>query len=81
MLTIKDFLKLQKMISNALDEKLKQFYEDHIRHLPTKDEYFTRMDDIAGRLKKIDETQELHQGQHDVINDRLDHLEQPTQTA
>ncbi|MEK7543923.1 MAG: hypothetical protein AAB557_03580 [Patescibacteria group bacterium] len=50
MLTIKDLLQLQKMIADTFDEKLKQFYDEHIKYLPTKDEYFQRLETIEKQL-------------------------------
>lgn len=75
MLTLKDLLKLQKMISDTFDEKLKQFYEEHIKYLPTKDEFFTRMDKLSGEIQAVRESQELHQGQHTDIADRFERID------
>ncbi|MBI3956234.1 hypothetical protein HY339_03165 [Candidatus Gottesmanbacteria bacterium] len=76
MLTIKDLLKLQKIISDTLDEKLKQFYDDHIKYLPTKDEFFTRMDKLSGEYKKIDEAETLHTGMMSEHTDTLENHDQ-----
>lgn len=72
MLTVKDLLQLQKLIADTLDEKLKQFYEKHIQYLPTKKEFFTRMDKLSGEFKKIDEAETLHVG---TLSDHTDQLE------
>lgn len=62
-------------------EDVEKIIEEKIRFIPTKDEFFTRMDQLSGEIQKVREEQTLHQGQHEEINNRLDNLEKPTQTA
>lgn len=56
MLTQKDIEEIEELLDKKFDEKLKP--------LPTKDQFSKRMDELVGLLKKTDEAQELHQGQH-----------------
>ncbi len=48
-------------------EEVEKIVDERIKFLPTKEQFFKRIDELSGRLKKIDEAQELHQGQHDDI--------------
>ena len=48
---------------------------DQVSHLPTKEEFFTRMDKLSGEVKTMRESQELHAGEHKTINDRLHKIE------
>lgn len=81
MLSLQDLLKLQKMIAETIDEKLKQFYEDHIKYLPTKEEHFKRMDTLSGEVKAMREAQELHSGDHSRLSDRLETVEKHLRIA
>jgi hypothetical protein len=57
-------------IDEAIEEKL--VTKDDLRHLPTKDEFYTKMDEVMGELKTIREEQTL-QSQH--LSDHDDRLE------
>lgn len=46
--------------------------KESIRHLPTKEEFFSRMDKLSGEYKKIDEAETMHAG---TISDHTDTLE------
>ena len=67
MLTQKDLNEIEKLVDNKLDEKLK--------FLPSKDEFYERMDKLIGEVKAMRETQEIHSGSHSDISDRLEKLE------
>ena len=41
------------------DEKLDEKLDDKLRDLPTKDEFYTKMDEVMGELKTIREEQAL----------------------
>ncbi len=58
---------IRDIVDEVVDEKLKLF--------PTKEEYFSRMDNLSGELKAVRESQELHANDHVRINDRLDRIE------
>ena len=66
MLTLKDLLKIEKIVDDKLDEKLEQKFNEKLRFLPTKEEFFTKMDEIMGELKAMREAFDLHTGQHDT---------------
>lgn len=58
-------------VEEIIDEKLKE----KIKLLPTKEEFFGRMDKLSGEIKAVRDEQSLHQGQHDQIDKRLDRAE------
>lgn len=64
---------VEKIVEDSLNAKMKFF--------PTRDEFFTRMDELYGEIQKMREEQTLHAGQHQQINDRLDTLETKTGVA
>ncbi len=58
---------VRTIVMEELDEKIKL--------LPTKDEFFTRMDKLSGELLAMRQEFTLHSGQHDEITDRFDRLD------
>ncbi|OGG08936.1 hypothetical protein A2154_02685 [Candidatus Gottesmanbacteria bacterium RBG_16_43_7] len=66
-----DFQAIENIVNNAFDGKLESINEK-ISHLPTKAEFFSRMDKISGELKTMREEQKLLAGQNRRVNDRLD---------
>lgn len=61
MLTHHDIAEIERIIEEKIDEKVKR--------LPTKDQFFQRMDDLSGQIKKLQETMDLHDGKHLDIDD------------
>lgn len=61
MLTQNDIAEIERIIGEKLDEKTKL--------LPSKEDFFRRMDTLSGQLLKIEESQTLHNGQHTEIHD------------
>jgi len=55
-------------IEDIIDEKL----TEKIKFLPTKDEFYSKMDEVVGELKASREAFELHTGQHTRVDDQLD---------
>ena len=64
MLTQKDLDEIEELIDRKLDEKIK--------FLPTKDEFYTKMDELMVEIKAVREEQKTHSGQHSEINDTLE---------
>lgn len=52
-LTQKDLWAIEELIEEKLEEKL----DEKIKGLPTKDEFYTKMDEVMGELKAIREEQ------------------------
>lgn len=54
--------------------------EDHedlkalVQHLPTKEEFFSKMDELMGEVKAMREEQTTHAQQHVDINDKFDQV-------
>lgn len=65
MLTQKDVNEIGRLIEEKLDEKTKL--------LPTKDEFFSKMDEVMGELKAIREEQAI---QSDTLSRNSDELEE-----
>lgn len=60
-LTQDDVNEIERIVEENIDAKTKL--------LPTKDQFFDRMDSLSGQMKKIQETIDLHDGQHVEIHD------------
>lgn len=54
---------------NEIENLIKQILSDKIRFLPTKDEFFSKMDEIMQELKTIREEQTVIIGNKDQIED------------
>lgn len=67
MLTQRDIKAIEEIVEEKIDEKT--------RLLPTKGEFFSKMDEVMGELTATRETFELHTGQHSEINDQLEEHE------
>jgi len=76
MLTLQDLLKIERTVGDKIKEK----FDEQFRFLPTKEEFFSKMDEAMGELKKVRESQELHAGQHGDVDDRLEKHNKRLQT-
>lgn len=68
MLTQKDIEEIKTIVREEIDEKT--------RLLPSKEEFFDRMDKLMGELKAMREEFDIHTGKHRDINDQLDNHNQ-----
>jgi len=66
-LTQRDFDEIEKM----MDEK----FEEQLRNIPTKDEFYTKMDEVMGELKGIREEITVVTHQVSGHEDRITTLE------
>ena len=66
-----DLKAIKALIEVTIDEK-ELVTKDDISHLPTKDEFYEKMDEVMGELKTIREEQTV-QGQH--LSDHEDRIE------
>lgn len=66
-LTQKDFDQIEEIIEEKLDEKIKL--------LPSKDEFFQKMDDVMGELKTVREEQVIIGHQTNNHEERINALE------
>ena len=60
-------------IDEAIEEKL--VTKDDISHLPTKDEFYTKMDEVVGELKASREEQTLLSHRVSDHEDRIEKIE------
>ena len=67
-----DLKALKDLMEVTFEEKLDEKLDEKLSHLPTKDEFYTKMDEVMGELKTIREEQTL-QSQH--LSDHDDRIE------
>jgi len=72
-LTVKDLEEIEKIV----DEKIKE----RTSNLPTKDEFFTRMDQLMGELKTIRESATILTGRSSDHEDRISRVEKKISMA
>ena len=65
---------MHKIVHLEIDGAKKEL-RDEIRLLPTKEEFFSRMDKLSGEIKAMRDEHDLHAGQHRQINDRFDTID------
>jgi hypothetical protein len=64
---------MEVTIDEAVEEKL--VTKDDISHLPTKDEFYGKMDEVMGELKTIREEQAIQGHQLSNHSDRIEKIE------
>lgn len=81
MLSTTDLQNIKKLIEVALDEKLDQKLEqklnEKLANFPSKDEFFTKMDEVMGELQAMREENMVlshHSSQHTDDIDKLKSL-------
>ena len=67
-----DIKAIKTLIEVTFDEQLDERLDEKLSHLPTKDEFYGKMDEVMGELKTIREEQAL-QSQH--LSDHDDRIE------
>ena len=67
MLTQKDLDEVEEIV----DDKVKE----RTSNLPTKDEFFGKMDEVMGELKAIRENQDILSGVQEKVNDNRERIE------
>ena len=68
-LTSKDLSNIRSLVRITLDDNQKFVTKDDIKHLPTKEEFYSKMDDVMGELKVIREEQTVLSGVNQKVND------------
>ena len=58
-LSSSDIKNIKDLVKLTLDEDETLVRKDDIKNLPTKDEFFSKMDEVMGELSKIREGDEL----------------------
>lgn len=72
-LTIKDLDEIEKIVDERIEEKTK--------NLPSKDEFFTRMDEIMGELKTIRENTSVLSNRASNHEERIAKIEKKISSA
>jgi predicted nuclease with TOPRIM domain len=70
-----NLMAIKDLIELTIEEKFDERLDEKLSHLPTKDEFYTKMDEVMGELKTIREEQTLIS--HKVSNheDRIEKIE------
>jgi len=68
-LTTDDFLKIENIVADSKSDIIEEISKK-ISHLPTKDEFFSRMDKLSGEIKSAREEFAAHTKQHTDIHDQ-----------
>ncbi len=66
-LTVRDLGEIEKIVDERIEERTK--------NLPTKDEFFTKMDEIMGELKTIRESADILTHRASDHEDRITKIE------
>lgn len=64
----------EEVIMPQIDEKFEDF-EIKINHLPTKEEFFSRMDKVMGELQKLRDEVIIVNHQYERTNKRVDKVD------
>ena len=77
-LTDKDLIAIKQLLRDEIDQALEKKLEEKLRIFPTREEFFSHMDEIVTELKAM--RQELTIQGHQVRNqeDRISNLEETT---
>lgn len=67
-------VEMQKTIKLEIDTAEERLNES-IRLLPTKEEFFSRMDKLSGEVLAMRQEFTLHTGQHEEITDRFERVD------
>lgn len=54
-LTKQDLRLIEDVVDTKLEQKLEEKLEEKLQFLPTKDEFYTKMDEVMGELQAIHE--------------------------
>ena len=66
-----DMNAIKGLIEVTIDEKLDAKLDEKLKYLPTKDEFYDKMDEVMGELKAIREEQTVQSHQLSDHEDRL----------
>ncbi len=68
-LTQKDLTNIKSLVKITLDENQRFVTKDDIKHLPNKEEFYGKMDEVMGELKVIRAEQAILSGVNHKVND------------
>jgi hypothetical protein len=58
-LTDKDLDAIRQLVKITIDEELEEKLNEKLRYFPSKEDFFSKMDDVMGELRAIRENQDL----------------------
>jgi hypothetical protein len=70
-----DIKAIKTLIEVTFDEQFDERLDEKLSHLPTKDEFYTKMDEVMGELKTIREEQAIQGHQLSNHEDRIEKIE------
>lgn len=70
-----DVQAIKDLIEVTIDDKLDKKLDEKLKYLPTKDEFYSKMDEVMGELKSIREEQTVQNHQVSDHEDRIEKLE------
>ena len=70
-----DLKAIKTLIEVTFDEQFDERLDEKLSHLPTKDEFYTKMDEVMGELKTIREEQAVQSQQLSDHDDRIEKIE------
>lgn len=70
-----DLKAIKGLIEVTFDEKLDEKLDERLSHLPTKDEFYEKMDEVMGELKTIREEQTVISHKVSDHEDRIQKIE------
>jgi len=70
-----DLKAIKTLIEVTFDEQFDERLDEKLSHLPTKDEFYGKMDEVMGELKTIREEQAVQNHQLSDHSDRIEKVE------
>lgn len=75
-LTNSDFKGIKEVVNEAIEENDTLVRKEDVKHLPTKDEFYNKMDEVMGELKTIREEHAVLSGRvYDNHEPRIEKIE------
>lgn len=77
-----DLKSIKDLVEITFDEKIDEkelVTKDNIKHLPTKDEFYQKMDEVIGELKAVREELPILSHQLSNHDDRIEKVEEKLQ--
>ena len=74
-LTDDDLKSIRELLREEIREEVPQIVEEKVGYLPTKDEFYTKMDEVMGELKAIREEVTVFSKYSKDHEDRIKDLE------
>lgn len=71
----KNLEKLEGLVENVLDRKLDEKLDEKLSHLPTKEEFFSRMDKLLGEVQKSRDEQTMLSARVSVHSDQIEEIQ------